>query len=51
MKIRFSRKRDVKRAKTSPLFEIARVLVPFDYVARVVINASDGPMWGNAYGS
>ena len=27
------------------LFEIVRVLVPFDYVTRVVINASDGPMW------
>src|SRR5207249_4051057 len=26
-------------------FEIALVLVRFDYVARVVINASDGPMW------
>ena len=31
--------------QTLELFEIVRVLVPFDYVARVVINASDGPMW------
>jgi hypothetical protein len=30
---------------TLRLFEIARVFVRFDHVARVVINASAGPMW------
>jgi len=34
MEIGFSGKRDVMRAKTSPLFELASVLVRFDYVAK-----------------
>jgi len=28
----------------SPLFEIARVLVCFDHVARIIVNANDGIM-------
>jgi hypothetical protein len=28
------------RAKTSPLLEIARVLVRFDHVASVIVNAN-----------
>ena len=30
----------IQHAQTSPFFEIARVLVRFDHVARVVINAN-----------
>ena len=34
--INFKRKRDVMRAKTSRLFEIARMLVRFDHIARFI---------------
>jgi hypothetical protein len=34
--------RDLKRVKTSPLFEIASVLVRLDHVASVIINANHG---------
>jgi hypothetical protein len=41
------RKRNPLEPEKRPLrlSEIARVLVRFDHIARVVINASDGPMW------
>jgi hypothetical protein len=38
----FSAKRELMRGKTSPLFEIALVLVRFDHVASVIINADHG---------
>jgi hypothetical protein len=40
----FSQKCGVMRVKNSPLFEIARVLVRFDHVASVIVNANDGIM-------
>jgi len=39
MEIHFSRKRDAKRAKSSPRFEIVRMLVRFDHVASFIMNA------------
>ena len=41
-KIPFSGKGDVMRGKTSPFFELARVLVRLDNVVRLIINANDG---------
>ena len=32
---------EVKREKTSPLFEIALVLVHFNHVASAIVNAND----------
>ena len=43
-KIPFSGKPHAMRVKTSPFFEIARVLVRLDHVARVVANADDSAM-------
>jgi len=40
MEIGFSGKRDVMRAKTSPLFELARVFVRLNHVARFIVNAN-----------
>jgi hypothetical protein len=40
MEIGFSGKRDVMRAKTSPLFELARGLVRFNHVASFIVNAN-----------
>jgi hypothetical protein len=31
--------------KTSPLFEIASLLVRFDHVASFIVNAGDGVIW------
>jgi hypothetical protein len=33
------------RVKNSPLFEIARVLVRFNHVARFIVNANHSIMW------
>jgi hypothetical protein len=33
------------KQKTSPLFEIARLLVRFDYVARLIVNADHSMMY------
>jgi hypothetical protein len=44
MEIGFSGKRDVVRGKTSPLFEIALVLVCLDHIASIVVNANHGIM-------
>ncbi len=41
---RFSEKRELTRVKTSPLFEIARVLVRLDHVASFIVNANHGIM-------
>jgi hypothetical protein len=43
---RFTRKCDLMQGEivNSPLFEIARVLVRFDHVARLIINASLAPI-------
>jgi hypothetical protein len=30
------------RVKTSPFFELARVLVRFDHVARIIVNPNHG---------
>jgi hypothetical protein len=39
------RRRDFRSAaKSRPLFELARVLVPFDHVASVIVNANHGIM-------
>jgi hypothetical protein len=43
-KIPFSGKRRRKASKNSPLFEIARLLVPFHHVARCIINANHSIM-------
>jgi hypothetical protein len=40
MEIRFSGKCGAMRAKTSPFFEIAPVLVRFDHVASFIVNAN-----------
>jgi len=44
MEIGFSGKRDVMRAKTSPLFELARVLVRLDHVASSIANVNHSIM-------
>jgi hypothetical protein len=38
------REAEVKQNKTSPLFEIALVLVRFNHVARVIVNANHSIM-------
>jgi hypothetical protein len=38
MKSRFSGPCDVMRVKSSPLFELAGVLVRLDHVARIIVN-------------
>ena len=40
MEIRFSEERDMMRVKSSPLFEPARVLVRFNHVTRIIVNAN-----------
>jgi hypothetical protein len=35
---------DAQRNYNSPLFELARVLVRLDHVARIIINANHGVM-------
>ena len=40
MEIRFSEERDMLRVKSSPLFEPARVLVRFNHVTRIIVNAN-----------
>jgi hypothetical protein len=42
----FSEKWDVLRVKTLPLFEIALVLVRFDHVASLIVNANHSIMNG-----
>jgi hypothetical protein len=44
MKIHFSGKCEVTRAKTSPLFEIASVLVRLGHVASIIVNANHSIM-------
>ena len=41
---RFSKKYDAVRVKTSPLLEIALVLVRFNHVASVIVNTNHGIM-------
>jgi hypothetical protein len=36
--------REVMRTKRSPLFELARVLVSFDHIASIIVNANHGIM-------
>jgi hypothetical protein len=40
----FSKKCDAIRVKTSPLFEIARVLVRLNHVASIIVHANYGVM-------
>jgi hypothetical protein len=44
LEIDFSGKRGTLRAKTSPLFEIARLLVRLDHVASVIVNPNHSIM-------
>ena len=44
MELRLSGKCGVIRVKTSPLFEIACVLVRFDHVASLIVNANHALM-------
>jgi len=44
LEIGFSGKWDVDASKISPLFEIAFVLVRFDHVARIIVNANQSVM-------
>ena len=40
MEMRFSEERDMMRVKSLPLFEPARVLVRFNHVTRIIVNAN-----------
>jgi hypothetical protein len=40
MEIPFSEEREMIRVKSSPLFEPARVLVRFNHVTRIIVNAN-----------
>jgi hypothetical protein len=40
----FSGKCDVARVETSRLFELARVLVRFDHITNVIVNANHSVM-------